>query len=92
MFESERVRQFVLLIFKHGAVTKKTQSLYGTHNYYLAIWNLRDAGMIVEDGVDESNQKVWRLTEKGLRLAKLFADLKLIDEKIDRLVGERFKL
>jgi predicted transcriptional regulator len=92
MFESEKLREFVLHISKQGSVTKKTQKFYGSMGYYMAIWNLRDAGMVIEDGFDEEKQKVWKLTEQGDKLAKLFKQLRIVNGEIEELVGERLKL
>jgi hypothetical protein len=86
MFDSEKVRDFVKMTLKQGFITKRSQKLYGSMGYYLAIWNLRDAGVIAEDGYDESKQKIWKLTLVGQKLAKLFMEADELNKKIDKLV------
>jgi hypothetical protein len=87
MFESEKMHEFVLHISKRGFVTKKSQDFFGSMGYYMAIWNLRDAGMIKEDGFDESNQKIWKLTPNGNKLAEYFRQMQEIQKNLDKLVN-----
>ena len=86
MFYSEKVRDFVLHIAEKGFITKRSQNFYGSMAYYLAIWNLRDGGLIISDGVDKTRQKIWKMTPKGNKFVKLLRQNSKIEEEMDKLV------
>jgi len=67
---SRRRMKYILNIYKQGVVTRSTQHL-SRISYHQIIWELRDKGVIREDGIDKNNhQKRWVLTEKGRKMAE----------------------
>jgi hypothetical protein len=60
-----------------GKVTKKEQHLFALQ-YYALIWHLRDNNLVIQDGMNNKGEKVWKLTENGEKLAKLFIQIKEI--------------
>lgn len=67
----------ILDIKKRGFITKRQ---FKGFNYYLLIWYLRDNKIIVENGVDERNQKKWVLTETGKGVAEHLENIKELTE------------
>jgi len=59
-----------------GKITKKEQDMYDAIRYYIMISYLKKNNLITCDGVDEeTNQKIWKFTEKGKRVADLIEEL-----------------
>lgn len=83
---AEGVRTFVAHIRKHGYVTKRSQPFYHGLGYYMTVWDLRDAGVIAEDGTNEGNEKMWKLTEKGVKLAAMMDKFDKMDTAIKELI------
>lgn len=42
---------------------------------YIFLWKLRDAGLIKENGITGSNEKIWSFTEKGSSLREHFVNV-----------------
>jgi predicted transcriptional regulator len=79
-----KVIDFMIYVLEKGSITKSTQDFYSfPFQYYTMVWYLRDMGILEIDGVDESNQKIWVLTERGKKLARLLKECKRIAEKED---------
>jgi predicted transcriptional regulator len=72
---NERTINFIMLLRKKGGITKKNAGM-GFMSYYSLIWKLRDVGLVYENGIDKSNQKIWSLTNKGERLAGLLDNIR----------------
>jgi hypothetical protein len=84
MINTQKVRNFVIHTLKKGFVTKKTQPFYNGFGYYLMVWHLRDSGVIFADGF-EGAEKIWKLTDRGRELSKLFVRLEELNKKIEEL-------
>lgn len=57
---------------KVGDITRATQKSYRSRlGYYLAIWSLRDMGLIEENGFDKDRKKFWTLTGDGEEIVDL---------------------
>lgn len=74
---TNKVRKFILKTFDEGYITKKSSKMSG---FYFVAWHCRDNRILRVDGVDGNNQKKWKLTSKGKRIASL---LKQIHEIIE---------
>jgi DNA-binding PadR family transcriptional regulator len=69
-------------MLNHGEITNSKSSFYKAH-YYTVIWYLKKVGIVECFGVDEANEKRWRLTEKGKQLAiHLKAIIDMFQEKV----------
>jgi hypothetical protein len=84
---SDTLIEFLLQFKKKGSITKKTQTMFSGLGYYLAIWRLRDDGLILNDGITNRNEKVWRLTERGRDIIQLLEKRVSVEKEIE----ERFK-
>lgn len=69
--------QLLIEMFEKKKVTSATQKTFWRYAFYMNIASLRDIGLVQEDGVNENNQKVWVLSEKGHKVAGF---LKQIEE------------
>jgi len=68
---------FLIELYKKKKLTRKAQTSYNTNiSYYFGTWALRDWGLIQSNGVDSRRQKVYILTPKGVKVAKLLLALK----------------
>lgn len=76
---------FILHIKAKGFLTRKNQKIFSGLGYYLATWRLRDDKIIYVDGLtgDRSNEKIWKLTEKGKVLADLLEKQENLGKRID---------
>ena len=88
---SQTVSDFILHIYKNKFVTKKTQKFFWGMGYYSMVWRLRDDGIAFEDGVTQNNEKIWKLTKKGLDIAKLLFERQTLENKIDGLLKAEVK-
>jgi predicted transcriptional regulator len=80
MLLSEKIQDFILHIYsQNGEVTKETQYLIGIQ-YYTMCWYLRDKKLIEVERKNKKKQKVWKLTEKGFKLAELIKEIKVITD------------
>jgi predicted transcriptional regulator len=77
---TKKVVDFLLLMEKQGNVTKNTQKILYTPQYYIMKSYLKNFGLIEQNGT-HLTQKVWVLTEKGKKIAHYF---KKIREEIER--------
>jgi hypothetical protein len=80
---SHTLIDFLLQAKKKGFITKKTQTIFSGLGYYLATWRLRDEKLLYNDGVTGSNEKIWKLTEKGKIMIDLFEKEILLSKKIE---------
>ena len=85
MFSHEKI-DFILQIHQNGGITKKTQKIFKGFGYYLMIWSLRDDGIVKENGLTKDKEKIWMLTERGIKLAKDLKKLKQLDKEIGEIV------
>jgi hypothetical protein len=69
---------FLLHIIKNKFVTKNSQKIVGGVDYYFMIWGLRDAGLVRNDGLTKNNEKIWVLSDTGLKVAEMLPELKKI--------------
>lgn len=83
---TDSARTFIEYVKKTGQVTKKTQSFYHGLGYYLMIWNLRDMGILAEDGTNANNEKIWRLTDKGTEVAGLLKKIRDMNERMEEMI------
>lgn len=86
LFNTPKVRRFVRHIKNQGSVTKKTQKFYNGMGYYMMIWHLRDQGIVEEDGTNNSNEKLWVLTNKGKKVCAKFDELEILEKELEELV------
>jgi len=70
-----KIVDFLLEIYMKGFVTAKTQKVFNRGLYYFVVWDLRDRGIIREDGY-YNGEKRWVLTERGKRLVELLLPLR----------------
>jgi len=52
-----------------GEVTVNSQNIYTPLAFRLNIWYLQDVGLVINDGV-RNREKVWKLTDVGIDIAK----------------------
>lgn len=73
---TNKIITFILHIYKNKdyKVMKSLQKL-DTISYYMMINYLKDEGIVVQTGM-QNQQKVWRLTPRGIKVAKLLSELK----------------
>lgn len=83
---SDSAREFVEYVRKAGQVTKKTQSFYRGLGYYMMVWNLRDLGILAEDGKNKNNEKIWRLTDKGVEVAEFLKKIRDLNDNMEELI------
>lgn len=78
MHLTNKVIEFILLIKQNkGKITKDEQKFFDSVRYYVMINYLYKNGLIYCDGVNnENNQKIWKFTEKGTKLAMLLEEIK----------------
>lgn len=79
-FTTNQLR-FLIELNKKGSVTIKTQTIYTPFAFYLNKGDLEKKNLIINDGVNEKNQKIWKLTDKGKRFIEHL-------EKIEKILGE----
>jgi predicted transcriptional regulator len=78
MIISKKIMEFILDIYNQGGkITRKTQVLFA-YQYYAMTWHLRDNGIIKENGITKDGQKIWELTDKGVKVAEIFKELKKV--------------
>jgi hypothetical protein len=63
-----------------GVITKEQSSFY---QFYLLVWHLRDNGVLVQNGIDNSNKKIWKFTEDGSKIADHVHEIKKIIGEIN---------
>jgi len=83
---SKQLIDFLILIKKKGSITKRTQNMFRGFGYYLAMWRFRDEGLVYNNGVNNRNEKVWKLTKKGQQLAELYEKRDEIEKKIEEVM------
>jgi hypothetical protein len=84
MLNTPQVRKFVLHCFKKGFITRKSSDIFG---FYMMCSYLRNNEMVYNDGMTSENkgEKIWKLTPKGVELAKKFQQLENIEKDIKEL-------
>ncbi|MFQ6119456.1 MAG: hypothetical protein ACE5KE_06175 [Methanosarcinales archaeon] len=65
---STPVINFILELNKKGKITNSGSGLLRM-TYYTIVWYLKGKDIIVCDGTNEKNEKVWVLSDRGQRLA-----------------------
>jgi predicted transcriptional regulator len=74
----------LLYLYKNKRITNSKSNLFRTI-YYTVISYLKKTGMVEIEGIDEHNEKIWRLTENGEKLA---FHLNAIEELLEGKHGE----
>jgi hypothetical protein len=64
--------EFIIWMYDSRKVTKSDCPFFG---FYIHIWGLRDMGIVKEDGLNDKNQKIWKLTSIGIEIAKRFKEI-----------------
>jgi len=76
---TNKVMNFLLLVRENkGSITKDSQTMYGTVGYYMMIGYLKKNGFLEHDGNTDSNQKIWKLTQKGRKASELINNLRRV--------------
>lgn len=76
---TEKVMNFLLIMKENGGkITRKEQNMYDAVRYYIMMSYLKKNDLVICDGVDDSNQKIWRLTEKGNKVTDIIDQLRRI--------------
>jgi len=90
---SDRNIKLLIEIYKRGSLTSANQNIYGGIGFYGAKDFLMKKGMITEDGVNERNQKIFILTDKGKKFIQLFTEIEgmLIDGEVPQMILEQPK-
>jgi len=69
-------------IYKNGFTTFRSQNIYKSFlGFYFQIKYLKEQNIITNNGKDERNRKIWVLTDKGIKIAKLL-------NKIEEVLNE----
>jgi len=76
---TEKQMKLLLEILNKGSVTSATQKTYWRYAFYLNITSLNDMGLVEQKGTEANNRKIWKLTEKGVKIATY---LKKIEESL----------
>jgi len=76
MFLKRTTIEFIKYVYENKGISKSQNPFFG---YYLHISYLSNLGLIQENGMNEKNQKIWILNEKGMEVAKR---LKEIEEMV----------
>jgi hypothetical protein len=70
------LKKFIIEIYEKGKITAKTQETYSIWSFKYALQELKPFKIIQEDGEFKAGtEKVWKLTPKGIKLAKLFIQI-----------------
>ena len=74
---------FMIELLEKGQLTRKTQTSYkNSQSFYIGTWFLRDAGLIKVNGINNSRQNIYELTDFGREIARM---LKKINEKLGEI-------
>jgi len=75
---SKSVQDLIIEAYKKKSITSKTQSVFSTLSFYIAVRDLKKLGILELDGSfsPRGQEKRWRLTEKGKKLAKLLIKIR----------------
>jgi hypothetical protein len=65
---TKKVMDFLIKIKENGG--KITRQEARGFNFYFLIWFLRDTNLIVENGRNNKDQKIWCLTADGMKVAE----------------------
>lgn len=69
-------------MLKKGKISMKNQKVYQSYlGFYFSVKLLRNMGLVEECGVNNNNEKFWRLTPKGVSFTN-----KLIE--IEKIIGD----
>jgi len=69
----------IIYLFTHGEITNSKSALYKMQ-YYTIMWYLKKVGVVECIGVDDNNEKRWKLTDKGKVLASHLYDINKLFE------------
>lgn len=69
----------ILYMLSHGEITNSKSPLYKMQ-YYTIMWYLKKVGVVECIGVDDNNEKKWKLTERGKILASHLLDINKLFE------------
>lgn len=76
---TEKVMNFLLIMKENGGkITKKEQNMYDAVRYYIMMSYLKKNDLVICDGVDDRNQKIWTLTKKGSKVADIMEELRRV--------------
>lgn len=83
MHFTEKVINFLILIYKKGFITRDEQKLYSNLQFYFMTNYLKKNGLIKVNGVNQNRQQIWILTDKGKKICEHLSEIKKImeDEK-----------
>lgn len=80
----EKDIDLLIQIQKKGHMTKEDSDCSG-FQYYPSIWRLRDLKLITMNGIENNNQKIWKLSDKGTRMCEYFIMIKnILEDKNER--------
>jgi len=65
----------LLFINENGKITKRERIDISLPSFYMAIWSLREKGLVQSNSVNDKNQKIWTLTKKGEEVVKKLKEL-----------------
>ncbi len=75
-------KKLLVEMYRKGIISAKTQSIYSKFSFYIAVSELRSLNLIEPNGVFKGGEeKEWKLTENGEKLAKLII-------KMDKILRE----
>lgn len=66
--------ELLKLILKKGKITIKDQNIYSPLSFRINMSQLENENIVFRDGVNDK-KIVWKLTEKGVKLAKLGGEI-----------------
>jgi len=72
--------EIMKIIDKYNYVVRSKQKFYSTLGYNLAIWFLRDIGIIEENGINKRREKRWIFTEKGRKIMNHLKEIEKLTE------------
>ena len=73
-------------LYEDGYITTKSQRVWASSiSFYLTVRKLEAHGL-VESSMLNSREKVWKLTEKGLKAVKVLKKIDELNEELGRLI------
>ena len=74
---TSKVMDFIVGMYEKGSITKKESGMPNLKFYGLC-WHLRDNNIAEAQTNNESNEKIWKLTDRGKQIAEHLKAIKEI--------------
>jgi len=74
---TEKVMNFLMLMKENGGkITRKEQDMYDAIRYYIMMSYLKKNELVICDGINDYNEKIWKLTPKGEKVVDILSELR----------------